>query len=218
GIAEDWFSTAQYIDIQNAQPGFDALAIAIGANMNLTGSGDPLRVGVIRTSSSLLPMLGVRPAAGRLFGAEEDVPGHATTAIISDGLWPGGFGRDKGVVGRSIALNGQPYQVIGILPPQFSLPREVLPTLGVAEDGEVFLPLPLGAAAATTRGHEDYNIVGRLAPGVTVGRLQAGLDTLTARLRRDHPDVYPPNGGLTFSAVPLLDQVVGHVRRPLLML
>jgi predicted permease len=218
GIAEDWFSTAQYIDIQTAQTGFDALAIAIGSNMNLTGNGDPLRIGVIRASSSLLPMLGVRPAAGRLFGPDEDVPGHAGSAILSDGLWSRRFGRDPAIVGRSIVLNGQPFQVVGVLPPQFSLPREVLPTLGVAEDGDVFLPLPLGAAAATTRGHEDYNIVGHLAAGVTVQQIQGRLDALTSRLRHDHPDVYPPNGGLTFSAVPLLEQVVGHVRRPLLML
>src|SRR5207237_5384222 len=95
---------------------------------------------------------------------------------------------------------------------------EVLPTLGVAEDGEVFLPLPLAAAAATTRTREDYNVIGTLSPGVTVARAQAEMDALTARLRRDFPNDYPPNGGLTFSIVPLVDQVVGNVRRAVLIL
>src|ERR1043165_7460095 len=60
-IAEDWFSTAQYFDIRNSHSGFEQIAIAIGANYNLTGRGDPERIGVIRTSSNLLPMLGDRP-------------------------------------------------------------------------------------------------------------------------------------------------------------
>ena len=72
-IAEDWFSTAQYFDIKTGHRGFEDLAIAIGANYNLTGSGDPERVGVIRVSSNLLPMLGARAAYGRLFTAEDDL-------------------------------------------------------------------------------------------------------------------------------------------------
>ena len=115
-------------------------------------------------------------------------------------------------------LNGLPYQVVGVLPPSFSLPREVLPTLGGAENSEILLPLPLAADAATIRIAEDYNIVARLKPGVLVEAAQAELDALTARLRRDHPDVYPPNSGLTFSVVPLQEQVVGDVRRSLLVL
>jgi predicted permease len=68
------------------------------------------------------------------------------------------------------------------------------------------------------RGREDYNVIGKLKRGVTVPQAQAAMDTLTTRLRRDHPDVYPPNGGLTFGVVPLLEQVVGETRRPLVVL
>src|SRR5215813_9522603 len=86
-IAQDWFSTAQYFDIKAAHHGFDQLAIAIGGNYNLTGRGDPERVGVIRVSSNLLPMLGARPALGRLLAPEEDLPGHAASAVLTDGIW-----------------------------------------------------------------------------------------------------------------------------------
>ena len=79
-------------------------------------------------------------------------------------------------------------------------------------------PLPLPAAAATIRTREDYNIIGSLKPGVPLARAQSEMDALTARLRRDHPDFYPPNSGLTFGIVPLLEQVVGDSRRPLLIL
>ncbi len=83
-IAEDWFSTAQYFDIKTGHRGFEDLAIAIGANYNLTGGGDPERVGVIRVSSNLLPMLGARAAFGRLFTADED-SGQPATAVLSYG-------------------------------------------------------------------------------------------------------------------------------------
>src|SRR4026209_2374867 len=67
GITEDWFSTAQYFDIKSKHSGFEETAVAFGANVNLTGDGEPERVGTIRVSANLLPMLGVQPAIGRLF-------------------------------------------------------------------------------------------------------------------------------------------------------
>jgi predicted permease len=217
-ITEDWFSTAQYFDIKTSHRGFEQVAIAIGGNTNLTGIGEPERVGTIRISSSLLTMLGVRPAAGRGFVSEEDRPGRPATALLSHGMWARRFGRDPRVVGRLITLNGQSYQVIGVMPQTFSLPREVLPTLGGAEQAEVLLPLPLAPAAAQDRDHEDYNVVAKLKPGVSVQQAQAELDAITARLRRDFPEIYPPNGGLTFSIVPLQEQVVGGIRRALFLL
>ena len=160
-------------------------------------------------------MLGARPALGRLFEPADDVPGRTGAAILGHGTWARRYGRDAEVVGRSVTLNGQPYQIVGVLPDGFSLPREVLPTLGVADDGESSCPCRSATAAATVRTREDYNIIGKLRPGVTAGAAQAEMDMITARLRRDFPEVYPPNGGLTFSVVPLLEQVVGGMRRPL---
>ena len=217
-ILQDWFSTAQYFDIRDSHPGFEQLAIAIGGNANLTGNGEPERIGVIRVSSNLPGILGARPAVGRLFQPAEDSTLPAATAILSHGAWTRRFGGDPRAIGRTLTLDGRNYAVIGVLPRDFSLPREVLPTLGGAEDADVLLPLPLPAAAAQNRGREDYNVIGKLKRGVTLPQAQAAMDTITARLRRDHPDVYPPNGGLTFGIVPLREQVVGDTRRPLLIL
>ena len=83
GIAEDWFSTAQYFDVQAGHSGFEELAIAIGANYNLTGDGAPERVGTIRASANLLPMLGARAAHGRLFGPQDATPGTGGTAVLA---------------------------------------------------------------------------------------------------------------------------------------
>lgn len=217
-IAEDWFSTAQYFDIKNHHSGFEQVAIAIGGNYNLTGSGEPERVGTIRISSNLLPMLGQKALLGRLFLPEEDQPGATATAILSYGTWARRFGSDPSVVGRKITLNGLPYEIVGVLPRSFSLPREVMPTLDGAELAEILLPLPLSATAETYRDHEDYNIIGKLKRGISVQQAQAEMDTITARLRHDFSEVYPPNGGLTFGIVPLLEQVVGNVRRTLYLL
>jgi predicted permease len=163
-------------------------------------------------------MLGAHPALGRLLTSDEDSPGHPATAVLTDGLWARRFGRDPRMIGKSIIINGETYEVVGILPQRFSLPREVLPLLDGTEQAEIFLPLPLASAASQVRTHEDYNIVGKLKPEVSLAQAQAEMDTITARLRRDYPDNYPPNGGLTFSIVPLLEQVVGNVRRSLLVL
>ena len=217
-ISEDWFSTAQYFDIKSGHHGFEQIAIAIGGNYNLTGEGDPERVGAVRVSSSLLPMLGVRPAMGRLLTEEEDTPGRAAAAVLTDGFWARRYGRDPRIIGKSLVINGQTYEVVGILPQGFTLPREVLPLLDGTEQVEIILPMPLAASASQVRTHEDYNIIGKLRPAVSVVQAQAEMDTITARLRRDYPDTYPPNGGLTFSIVPLLEQVVGNVRRSLLVL
>src|SRR5664279_4518913 len=217
-ITDDWFSTAQYFDIKNGHHGFEQVAIAIGGNYNLTGWGEPERVGTIRVTSSLLPMLGQQAALGRLFVADEDLPERTATAVLSYGTWVRRFGSDPGVLGKKIMLNGVPYEIVGVLPRAFSLPREVMPTLDGAEQAEILLPLPLPANAAQNRDHEDYNIIGKLKPGVSVQQAQAEMDTITARLRHDFPEVYPPNGGLTFGIVSLLEQVVGNVRRTLYLL
>lgn len=220
GIAEDWFSTAQYFDIKEHATGFDAIAIAIGGLITLTGDGEPERIGYIRVSASMLPMLGATPAYGRLFTGEDDqgAPGTDRVVILHHGTWMRRFGGDPSAIGRTITLNGNAYEIVGIMPPTFTLSREVMNTLGGAEEAEVLLPLRLGPDAAQRRNAEDFNIMARLKPGVTVAQAQAEMEALTAWLREQFPDFYPPRGGLTFSVVPLQDEVVGDVRTPLLIL
>jgi predicted permease len=218
-IAEDWFSTAQYFDIKNSQSGFEQLAIAIGGNYNLTGDGEPERVGTIRVAANLLPMLGANPALGRLFVAEEDSPGRPATAVLSYGTWQRRYGLDPKVLGRSITLNGQTYQIAGVLRRTvFRCRARCCRTLGGAEQAEILVSLPLAPNAATIRTREDYNIMGKLKPGVTAQQAQVEMNALTGRLMRDFPEAYPPNSGLTFGIVPLQEQVVGNVRRTLLIL
>ena len=218
GITRDWFSTAQYFDIKNNHHGFEELAIAIGGSFNLTGDGDPERVGVTRVSHELLPMMGAKPYLGRLFTEADDKSGSPTVAILTYGMWARRYGSNPNMVGRQIIINSHLYQVVGVLPRSFTLPREVLPTLEGNDQSDVLIPMRFGPNPAEDRGHEDYNIVGKLRPGVTVEEARAEMDTITARLRQAHPEVYPPNGKLTFIVLPLLEQVVGNVRHTLWLL
>ena len=146
GIAEDWFSTAQYADIADGHQGFEQLAIAIGNNVNITGDGEPERIGTVRVSSNLLPMLGARPALGRLFVAAEDRAGAAPVAVLNYGTWMRRYGGDRAVLDRTLTLNGVATRVVGVLPASFSLPREVMPTLGgAAGEAELLLTAAAGA-------------------------------------------------------------------------
>jgi predicted permease len=105
-----------------------------------------------------------------------------------------------------------------VLPRTFTLPREVLPTLEGTEFSDVLIPMRYSTDPEEDRGHEDYNILGKLRPGVSLEQVRAEMDTITARLREAHPEVYPPNGKLTFIVLPLLEQVVGNVRHTLWLL
>ncbi|HEV7520300.1 MAG TPA: ABC transporter permease [Candidatus Angelobacter sp.] len=218
GITRDWFSSAQYFDIKNNHHGLEQVAFALGGNYNLTGEGDPERVGVVRVSHNMLPMLGARPAQGRLFTPEDDRFGGPNVVILGYGIWARRYASNPQMVGRHITINSHVYEVIGVLPKSFSLPREVMPTLDGAEESDLLLPLPQLPNLPIDRGHEDYNIIGKLRPGVSIEQARAEMNTITANLRQAHPEVYPPNGGLTFVILPLLEQVVGNVRHTLWLL
>ena len=143
--------------------------------------------------------------------------------ILSHGFWKRLFNGDPKVVGTTITLNGlgagtgndkNQFTVAGVLRPEFLLNDEVMPTVASIRQMDVFLPLPLGADAVTRRGDENYNLMGRLKPGVTMEQAQADIGVIAARIRdKDERDKT-----FTISVVPLLEQVVGNVRRAVLVL
>jgi hypothetical protein len=145
-IAEDWFSTAQYFDIKSSQGSFEQVAIALGANYNLTGDGDPERVGVIRVSSNLLPMLGATPLHGQLFVPEDDLTGRPGTAVLSHGFWQRRF---AAIHPCSTSHPAERRQLPGRGRAARHVPAaaEVLPTLGRRRRRRDFS----AAAAATER-------------------------------------------------------------------
>jgi len=214
GIFRDWPSPGQYIDIQKENHSFEQMALAQSRTLVLTGREQPERIDALRTQSTLLEMLGAKPLLGRLLLPEEDTPGKPAAAILSYRAWRRLFNSDPGILGKSITLDGKPFIVAGVLERDFVLNSEVMPSEEPMDKLDVFLPLPLAADAAQNRGDENYNIVVRLKPGVSVQQAQADIDLIASRIReKDKRDA-------TFGmhVVGLEEQVVGDVRRALLVL
>ncbi|MGA9995520.1 MAG: ABC transporter permease [Pyrinomonadaceae bacterium] len=217
-VAQDWFSPGQYLDVKAENHVFDETAVTISGSFNLTGQGTPERVDGARVSSSLFPLLGAKSTLGRVFLPEDDEKGKPPTVILSNGFWQRHFGADQGVIGRTLTLNGNNFQIVGVMSADFSLDKEVMPAVNGIEKADVLLPLPMSEADRTERGHEDFNIFARLKPGVTLQAAQAEMNVLAERMKQQYPENYPPNGGLTISVVSLLEQVVGDIRLSLYVL
>jgi predicted permease len=228
-IFQDWPSPGEYMDVKTDNEVFEETALAIGFHQTLIGLDQPERVGVIQATSSLLRMLGARPLLGRTILPEEDVAGpppvpnpdgpepsvgQANTAVLSYATWQRLFGGDKGIIGRSINIDAKQFTVVGVLDRSFVLNQEVMPTVGGVEKADIFTPLPLSVDAAKDRGNENFNIVARLRPGVSIRQAQSDIDVIAGRIReKDHRD-----RSFTISVVLLLEQVVGNVRRAVLVL
>ncbi len=213
-ILRDWPSPGEYIDVQNENHSFEAMALAGSQIFVLTGREQPERLFGMRTQSSLLEMLGAKPLLGRLLMPEDDKPGKADVAILSERVWKRLFNADPGIVGKTIVLNGKPFIVAGVLQGGFVLTSEVMPTETPMDKMDIFAPLPLGADAEKIRRDENYNIMVRLKPGVSVKQAQADIDVIGSRIReKDKRDA-----SFGMHVVGLQEQVVGDVRRALLVL
>jgi predicted permease len=214
GIPQDWPSPGQYNDIKTQNHSFEETAIAIGENYTITGLTQALKVGGIEASASLLNMLGAKPLMGRVFLPDEDRAGKPDSLVLSYGLWKQAFGGDPNILGRSITVNGRPRMVVGVLGPDFMLNHEVIPTVGGIDKADIFLPIAMDAKDEVNYNSENFNVLARLKPGVTMRQAQADIDIIAARLRVEkHRD---PT--FTISVVPLMEQVVGSTRSSILVL
>jgi len=222
-IPQDWPSPGQYIDIQTGNRSFQEMSISHGSTGTLVTRDQPEKVDILQTSSSLFHLLGAKPLYGRLLIPEEDKPGQPPVVILSHAFWKRLFNSDPRIVGKSITLNGvrngggtdkNQFTVAGVLGPEFLLNEEIMPTVASIQHMDVFLPLPLAPDAVNRRGDENYNLMARLKPGITMEQAQADVGVIAARIReKDKRDKT-----FTISVVPLLDQVVGDIRRALLVL
>ena len=226
-IPQDWPSPGQFTDIKNENRSFAELSISQGRTGTLIGRGgeppfaDPQRVEALLTSSSLFHLLGAKTIHGRLLLPDEDVPGKAPVVVLSNAFWKRAFNGDPNIVGKTIVLNGfssrtdttRQFEVVGVLAADFLLNAEIMPTVASTQQMDVFLPLPLGADAVNRRGDENYNLMARLKPGVTMTQAHADVAAIAARIReKDKRD-----RTFTIDVVPLVDSVVGNVRRAVLV-
>ncbi|HUG40416.1 MAG TPA: ABC transporter permease [Longimicrobiales bacterium] len=206
GPEDEWFSPANYLDWKAGSTSFEALGAFSGASATLTGDGDPEPLAGGAVTVEFFEALGARPVAGRLFATEEDVAGGPNVVVLGHALWQRRFGADPGIVGRAIQLNGESYEVVGVVQPGFEFPL-----LG---GSDLFFPLGLDASDPS-RGAIFIRVVGRLKPGVTLERAQTEVSGIAARLATDHPAY---NSGVDGRLEPLRERLVGSVRAGLLAL
>ena len=171
-------SVLNYLSWKEQARSFEQLGAVGFASFNLTGRGDPEQFTGGTISPSLLPLLGIQPVAGRAFRDDEDRPGAAKVALVSEGLWKRRFGGDPALVGGSLILNGVDTLVVGIAPPALSL----------LSAGDIWVPMTIDPGRENRLNHVIL-AVGRLRRGVAMEQAQSEMDNVAARVGAEYPEV-----------------------------
>ncbi|HEY6547780.1 MAG TPA: ABC transporter permease [Vicinamibacteria bacterium] len=203
GFPRNDLTPASFDALRRESRSFQEVAALAQTGFTLAGDGDPMMVNARRVTASFFSILGVAPELGRVFDADEDRPGGPRVAVLSRGFWTRQFGADPSVVGREILLSGEPYTVIGVMPRTFQF-----------LESYVALWVPAGFSSdELTHGSHYLTVFARLADGHDVGQARADLQAIAERFAA----AYPKQGFRPF-LVTLHDELVGSLRRPLLVL
>ena len=189
---------ATYIDWAAAQKSFQSIASAEAWGASLTGMGRPEQIDALHVSPSLLDVLQAQPAIGRAFRPEDD---HVV--LLSDGIWQRRFGRDPQVLGRSITLNGEPYQVAGVMPPGFQFPPFW------QEKAQLWAPLVTSPGRIHDRAGRSLRVFARLKTGISLEQARSEMSGIARRIEMTYPKT---NAGAGARVTPLDEAVVGKIR------
>jgi predicted permease len=190
-------SYPNFADWRQASRSYSDIAAYSGGSLNVAGGDEPELVRAARQSAQTFQVLGVVPLLGRDFRLDEDRVGAPPVALLSYGLWQRRFAGDRGILGRTIQVNGVPTTVVGVMPGGFEFP------------GTSQLWIPLRLDPTEGRGNTWLEVVGRLKPGVSIAQAHTELKAVAQRLADRYPEV---NGGWTASVVPLREHEIGRYR------
>ena len=196
---------SNYVAWKAQTAAFDGMAAWDLGSTSLTGAGEPVRLQGFRVTHDLFDVLGVRPALGRGFAADEDRAGGARVAILGHGLWQSRFGGSAAIVGRSILLDDVPHTIVGVMPAGFDYP---------ARGTEIWTPMALTTEQLAHRTAYVLNVVARLRAGASLEQARDEMAAIALRLNADSPGPYKLSAGV----VPLRDEVVGEARTAVLLL
>jgi len=195
GVERNEVSMANYLDWKAQSQSFEQLALERWWSTNLTGGDTPERVLGHLVTANFFDVVGVKPFKGRAFLEEENQPGKDGVAIITYSLWQRRFGSDPNILNKTVMTNGVARNVVGVMPPEFSYPK----------GSEIYAPIALTPEVSKSRRFHTYYVIGKLKPNVTLKNAQAEMDTITARLAAQYPEV---NTGLGANIFPVVADTV----------
>ncbi len=203
-IGTESASLPDYTDWRAQNQSFEKMAGMSNRSMNLTTQSGAERIPGANITGEFFSLLGVPVVLGRDFLPEEDKTGAGNVVILGEGLWQRVFGGDRGVLGRSLRLNGQNYTVVGVV--------KTIP--GLPGNPQVWVPLARDPASIGRR-NDFLTVLGKLKPGVTLQQAQSEMTQIMAVLEKQYPNT---NAGWTVKLVPVHEQLVGEVRPALFIL
>jgi putative ABC transport system permease protein len=210
GPEREWASPADLKDWREQPQSFERVAGLLGWGPTLTGSGEPEDLQGAAISYDTFEMLGVAPAIGRTFTADEDGAGAERIVLLSHKLWQRRFGSDPGIVGKNVTLGGMSFTVVGVTPRGLSFP--------ILNNSEIFTPIgPLLTTAlkGCNRGCVVLRVIAKLKEGVSLDAAQTEMSAFAAQIAEQYPG---SSSGVGTLLVPLHEQLIGDVRLPMLIL
>lgn len=199
-------SPANYRDWKRMSASFEAMGAYTERSVNLVGKGDPERLNAALVTADLFPLLGVRPALGRIFGPADDREGAPGTLLLGYGLWQTLFGGSPGVLGQRVVLDAEPYVIIGVMPRDFHFP---------SRDVDLWTPIRFAGENFEDRADRYLRVVARLRRGATLEQARAEMRIIAVRLQRSYPK---ENAGAGVTIRRLRDEVSRQARLLLMAL
>jgi len=204
----------RYETVRDQGRSFESVAVWANDNLNLTGGGEPIQIGVGRVSPSFFQLLGVRPQLGRAFTEDEGRPEGKQVVILSNSLWRTRYHADPGIIGRTITIDSTAQTVVGVLPADVQFP--------FVEDADAWSPryfeLSLMPAARLRQGVGYLDMLARLRPGVSLNAADSELAVLNQRYKEQNPAAPDSTPNVAMNAVSLRDLVAGDMRGKVRML
>lgn len=173
-------SLPDFRDVRDRARSFESVAHFVQASLTLSLEGVPERIGGVKVSANFFDVLGIRPALGRSFRPDDETFGRHFVAIVSEGFWKSRLGGDPAAIGKSVRLNGELHEIVGILPADFHFT--------LTGRANVWTPAAVSDAEALRRGDRYWSLLGRRAAGVTEEQTARELEEIAAALAREHPE------------------------------
>jgi predicted permease len=200
-------------DFRTRNSTFDGMAAINRHDMQLSGAGEPVRLHAFVVTADYFHVLGLSPARGREFHADDELAGHGQQTILSDRLWRTQFSADPNILGRTITLDARPYTIVGVMPPGTLHPGNNFNAISDGDTVDLWCPF-LFDEDPNSRGSHYMDVIGRLKPGVSPEQGHANLSSVLNQIKAEHAGF---NGWRVY-LIPLREELIGKQQKTLYFL